>query len=340
MTKLVPARYKKLLRDIEGFYRAAQKSHAEFFWNTGRRIVEEEQHGEIYAPYGKGLLEGISQDLTESCGLGFSVRNLQRMRTFYLSNRTPASDLNLSHQIELLPVKDKRRRLALAERAIREGLKAKEVRALVQAELVRSRVEKHEKPLKPLPPVSLGPYYTYQIISRPNLHSKKEERLLDLGFNQRLELDFLELFLGKTNFPAGTVVSSVKSESGVYSLKAEPSRLTADLLYTYKAYVEKVVDGDTFKLEILTGFGSRFSDKFRLKGIDCPELGTPEGERAKTFVEKELSSCDFITVKSTLAARREKWGRFVVDLFYSKEGREKYLNQVLLDEGHAVLMET
>jgi hypothetical protein len=50
----------------------------------GRRIVEYEQKGENRAEYGKALLKDLSGRLTKEFGRGFSERNLDYMRNFYL----------------------------------------------------------------------------------------------------------------------------------------------------------------------------------------------------------------------------------------------------------------
>lgn len=55
------------------------------YWEIGRRIVEFEQGGEDRAPYGDALTERLALDLTHRFGRGFSVRNLQQMRAFYLA---------------------------------------------------------------------------------------------------------------------------------------------------------------------------------------------------------------------------------------------------------------
>ena len=44
-----------------------------------------EQKGQKRAGYGEQLIEKMSKDLTKSCGKGFSFRNLNRYRQFYLS---------------------------------------------------------------------------------------------------------------------------------------------------------------------------------------------------------------------------------------------------------------
>jgi predicted nuclease of restriction endonuclease-like (RecB) superfamily len=55
----------------------------------GRRIVEHEQSGAARAGYGEELLQRLSHDLTRRLGRGFSVRNLEQMRRFYLAWTNP-----------------------------------------------------------------------------------------------------------------------------------------------------------------------------------------------------------------------------------------------------------
>ena len=55
------------------------------YWEIGRRIVEFEQAGQVRATYGQALLKRLSVDLTQRFGRGFSERNLEQMRLFYLA---------------------------------------------------------------------------------------------------------------------------------------------------------------------------------------------------------------------------------------------------------------
>lgn len=54
-------------------------------FEIGRRIVEHEQGGDERAEYGKALLKELSEALTAEFGRGFSKRNLEYMRKFYLA---------------------------------------------------------------------------------------------------------------------------------------------------------------------------------------------------------------------------------------------------------------
>lgn len=55
------------------------------YWEIGRQIVEEEQGGGERAGYGETLIIRLSDDLTTRYGKGFSERNLQYMRRFFLA---------------------------------------------------------------------------------------------------------------------------------------------------------------------------------------------------------------------------------------------------------------
>ena len=55
------------------------------YFEIGRMIVEEEQHGANRAAYGTQLLKELSAYLTGIYGRGFSTTNLKQMRQFYLT---------------------------------------------------------------------------------------------------------------------------------------------------------------------------------------------------------------------------------------------------------------
>ena len=59
------------------------------YYEIGRRIVEQEQQGKEDANYGEYILVRLSKSLSGSFGRGFSKRNLELMRQFYLTYRSP-----------------------------------------------------------------------------------------------------------------------------------------------------------------------------------------------------------------------------------------------------------
>lgn len=74
-------------------YAAANHAVIFTYWNIGRRIVEEEQHGESRATYGKKLMTNLSIALTREFGAGYSKRSLEEYRRFYLCFK----DLEIAH---------------------------------------------------------------------------------------------------------------------------------------------------------------------------------------------------------------------------------------------------
>jgi endonuclease YncB( thermonuclease family) len=177
-------------------------------------------------------------------------------------------------------------------------------------------------------------------------------------------------------FKEGEIVAASQDSKGRYSLKNIPSpnplpggedqgEGVSDLLYTYNAYVYEVLDGDTVNAVVDLGFGFMTTQALRLRGIDAPEIASADGMEAKHALEKMLNITDgggrmaegetggpvlIKTVKS------DKYDRYLADVYidrrpqtedqrqnnHAKEsaaGSYRYVNQLLVDEGHAVVVE-
>ena len=63
--------------------RAVNFSMVIAYWEIGKRIVEDEQHGNERAAYGESVLKELSKKLTADFGKGFTVVNLENFRKFY-----------------------------------------------------------------------------------------------------------------------------------------------------------------------------------------------------------------------------------------------------------------
>lgn len=66
-------------------YSAVNSAMVQAYWLIGKRIVEEEQHGNERAEYGSFLIKNLSTELTQTFGKGFSERALREIRQFYLT---------------------------------------------------------------------------------------------------------------------------------------------------------------------------------------------------------------------------------------------------------------
>ncbi len=93
-------------------YSAVNTEMLSLYWNIGKAIMEIQQ-GDERASYGDAVLEKLSQKLTNEFGKGFSKRNLERMRKFYIyfpNATTLLSQLSWSHYLELIKIDEEPKR--------------------------------------------------------------------------------------------------------------------------------------------------------------------------------------------------------------------------------------
>lgn len=108
-------------------------------------------------------------------------------------------------------------------------------------------------------------------------------------------------------------------------------------LYTYQARLLHVVDGDTVDLEVDLGFYLRSSLRFRLLGVDTPELRAQglEGEQAKQFVEEWFNSRDIGEWPFTIqTSKTDSFGRWLATV---QDDSGESLAEALLAAGHATV---
>lgn len=100
-----PAGYDAVLADVVVLLEEARRTAARAvnavmtatYWEVERQLVQSEQGGKERAEYGKALLKQLSADLTSRFGRGFSERNLQQMRLFYIGWPIPQTPSAESH---------------------------------------------------------------------------------------------------------------------------------------------------------------------------------------------------------------------------------------------------
>jgi micrococcal nuclease len=101
-------------------------------------------------------------------------------------------------------------------------------------------------------------------------------------------------------------------------------------MYSYKAEVVRIVDGDTVRLRVDVGFFLTFEQNFRLRGINAPEINTPAGVEAKKALTDILSSRGGYWAIQTF--KIDKYGRWLVDIWWEPGT----VNQMMVDRGFAV----
>ncbi|WP_336297383.1 DUF1016 N-terminal domain-containing protein [Proteus mirabilis] len=96
--------------------------------NIGRLIVEDEQHGDNRAKFGKRVLQTLSAELTKEFGKGFDTSNLRYMRKFYLTfpiRDAVRHELSWTHYRTLLKLKNELARQWYIDEAITQSWSAR-----------------------------------------------------------------------------------------------------------------------------------------------------------------------------------------------------------------------
>jgi micrococcal nuclease len=118
-------------------------------------------------------------------------------------------------------------------------------------------------------------------------------------------------------------------------------------LFTYRATLINVVDGDTVDLKVDMGFDVHFGLRVRLEGINTPEIfgvhkdteDYKKGVAAKAFLQDILTREAKNLVVKTAKDKQEKYGRYLATLFIlgadGQPGKES-INDMLIRLGHAV----
>ena len=314
----------ELVSATERLRRTYQAELVRTYWNIGR--VLREQAGLLDKPSAANaqLIARLSKDLGRRDTFFYDAAKFHR-----LYPKAPPDALSWSHYSLLIRLDDPQKRRALENKAVREGINAKDFRMytrLPPALDVPGKTISKESRL----PLERGRLYHYQVASDP----KDGHLRVDVGFGIEREVSCSD----ETSLHAGLIVRAVK-EGEDYSLRIAPYEKLR--LFTYRAILDRVIDGDTLVVHIDVGFRTWVSQKLRLRDIDTPEVTCAAGLKASAEVKARLTPCPCLVVRTY---KQEKYGRFLADVFY-KSGTDDaelilnegvFLNQELLDLGLAV----
>ena len=340
LKQLTPATYKTLVNKISREFSELEffikRRTAETYWNIGRFIHEHLLENKERAGYGTRLFELLAEDVDRDSS------TLQKMLKFYriYPILAAAPELTWEHYKSLMAVKDEKERKKLEEKIIRNNWNTKKLKRYLN---IKRRLEYSGNDDNPVPQLKftrgrIDVRSVVNVLEDVKTHGHASLRL-DLGFRARIEFPQAKVL----NLKDGDCVETAQKDGDWNFQKIDVSK---DELFTYKAGVVKVIDGDTLIVNIDAGCGVFLEQKLRLRGIDCPEVDTEEGKKAKRFVHARLKGMEFIVIK-THKDLTDKYARYLADIFYSREesGPQKvaqegrYLNQELLDERLAVVYE-
>tara|TARA_R100001443_G_scaffold90220_3_gene96701 strand:+ start:2272 stop:2613 length:342 start_codon:yes stop_codon:yes gene_type:complete len=110
-------------------------------------------------------------------------------------------------------------------------------------------------------------------------------------------------------------------------------------MFEYNATVLKIIDGDTIDVMVDLGMGVHRKERLRFSRINAWELRGEfklKGQLAKSRVAELIPVGEKIIVK-TEKDKRGKYGRYIAEIYMIHGKAQQNLNDLLLNEGHAVL---
>lgn len=333
--ELLQSQYQAILSQIQAVITESQskinQEKVRMAWRIGKEInahlPENNQDS-----YGKNLFQKLEEDT------GISRDVLYKMRSFYkFYPKIPNGEksLNWSHYKTLIGIKDVQKREDLerlvmenswSQRDLQDEIKRSKIIVIENDRLAVKQVENSK--ITP----ARGKLFAYKIKQIPS----SSDYFLDCGFGISWRIQEKLPHALREN---GLIVSSSKDGQS-YSIN--PLSIPQSRLHTYKAYLNRVVDGDTIRIDLDLGFGIFHHEILRLAKINAPERKTSEGKVSSDALKNILKDVPFLVIKSL---KTDIYGRYVADVFLadgSEENPQKvadrgvYLNQLLLDKKFAV----
>ena len=127
------------------------------------------------------------------------------------------------------------------------------------------------------------------------------------------------------------------------NIVGEGTRRRNEKMYTYKADVVKIIDGDTIDVNIHLGFNViLYKQRIRLMGIDTPESRTRNlEEKARGLLSKQyvVDRCPVGSIIMIESLDRGKFGRILGNIWAADEEdahADNTINKKMILEGFAV----
>ena len=316
--------------------REIEQAKVRTYWETGWIISEHLQLNESRPGYGTETMAKLARDLDVSDTVLY--RCVRFAESFPILAARPK--LTWGHYRLLIPVEDVAQRKALERDAVENAW-------------TTYQLEDHIRPLRLTTAAPAGngdasPGSVAKLLvpqrGTPGVYrvaTINGTTVVDLGFACYLDLTADQA----ETFKDGDLVSvdaspSTKLRAGGEKIIPADGATKSDL-FTYRVEIIKVVDGDTLWVKIYLRPRQWLKQKLRLRGLDCPEMSTPEGKAAKRFVDALVAKTTAVTVNTT---KPDKYDRYLADVFMrvtSDVGRvtsddgEIFLNNALLENGQA-----
>ncbi len=371
-TTLTQLKYTQITRDIraiikrgrEDAQKALQHQILATNWEVGKYLTENLPLEEAPSAKNAKTIKHLARTFDQNEVYFYMVMKFYR---YYPNLPKNGSLLSWSHYLALIGIDDARKRMRYEKLSIKEKLNCNKLGALIAVDRTKPQTAALKRGATKGLNVTRGKLHHYILAGPKKNEGNNGIATIDVGFSILRDIAISR----QSNMHAGLMVHTVptvilsvakdlniKKQNEKHNFTVKLSNASRDCLYTYKAQVERIIDGDTLVCMIDLGLKTKTRQKLRLRGINCPEMTTKRGKYVKDYVRKLLGKQDYIIVKTY---KDDKYGRMLADVFYKnseckvepyipKKGKKPlraeteaeavvekgtFLNQTLLDEGFA-----
>jgi len=127
---------------------AIQQQRVLMYWHIGHHIVEEEQQGKTRAEYGSELIKTLAKELTKDFGSGFSFRQLNFCRQFFIAfpiMNALRSQLNWTQYRLLLRIENEDKRTYYIEESCNNNWSARQLERQINSQLYERLLLSNDK---------------------------------------------------------------------------------------------------------------------------------------------------------------------------------------------------
>ncbi|WP_295056820.1 PDDEXK nuclease domain-containing protein [uncultured Fibrobacter sp.] len=146
----------KLVQDARQIIETARKNavrsvnfcRVQMYWNLGKRIFEEEQHGKKRADYGAYIVKSLAERLEAEYGSGFGIRQIERARQFFLLYPIASAlrtQLNWSQYKMLIAISDPDKREYYELEAVNNSWNGRELERQINSQLYERLLLSNDK---------------------------------------------------------------------------------------------------------------------------------------------------------------------------------------------------
>lgn len=137
-----------ILNAQENTFRAVNHERVMMYWQIGKHIVEEEQGGKERADYGAFLIKNLAEALEKDFGSGFSVRQLELCRQFFITfpnTNALRSQLNWTQYKLLLRINDEDKRTYYIEETCNNNWSSRQLERQINSQLYERLLLSNDK---------------------------------------------------------------------------------------------------------------------------------------------------------------------------------------------------